>query len=299
VKLAVVILNWNALEDTAACLRAVQGWGALDGSERPVVWVVDNASLPPALTPIRETNPDVRIVESPTNRGFGGGNNLGIEAALRGGADAVLLLNNDASVDATSVTTLLATLASGPTIGAVGPTIWHRDECVAAGGRDIARHAATHLRPRVPPAGLVDVDYVPGTVALLRREVFDAVGLFDEDYFFGGEMADLCHRARLRGFRSVLDPRAQARHDLDRSLRLRESLHVYYVVRNRFLYVRKHHARRLTWFYGRWILRGAASAMSALCRGRLARARAVALGVLDGVQGRFGGQNERVLGNRR
>jgi GT2 family glycosyltransferase len=296
-KLSVVILNWNAIEDTVSCLRAVRSWAWPDGVDRPAVWVVDNASRPPGIEPIRGPFPDTHIIESPINRGFGGGNNLGIEAALRRGAEAVLLLNNDASVETESVATMLTTLSLDPAIGTVGPTIWHRGECVAAGGRDIARYAVTHIRPRLPPASLVDVDYVPGTVALLRRQVFEMVGLFDEEYFFGGEMADLCYRARLHGFRSVIDPGGRARHDLDRSLDLRETLHVYYVVRNRFLYVRKHHARRAAWLYGRWILRGAAAALAALCRGNSPRARAISLGVLDGVHGRFGGRNERVLGS--
>ncbi len=297
VKLSVVILNWNAADDTVACLRSVEAWDAKGIVDRPTIWVVDNASRPPGIEPIRREFPDVRILESPTNRGFGGGNNLGIEAALRHGADAVLLLNNDAFVDAESVAAIVATLSADAAIGVVGPTVWHRGECVSAGGRDIARYSVTHLRPRVLPTSRVDVDYVPGTVALLRRQVFERAGLFDEEYFFGGEMADLCHRARLHGLRSVIDPRGRARHDLDRSLGLRETLHAYYVVRNRFLYVRKHHARRATWLYGRWILRGAVAILAALCRGKSTRAWAISLGVLDGMRGRFGGRNERVLGS--
>jgi GT2 family glycosyltransferase len=117
----------------------------------------------------------------------------------------------------------------------------------------------------------------------------------DDDYFFGGEMADLCHRARLRGFRSVTDPRARAQHDLDRSSRDRQTLHIYYVLRNRFLFVRKHYPRRRHWLYARWTARGILTALAALCRGNPRRARAVTLGVLDGIRGRFGGQNERVL----
>jgi GT2 family glycosyltransferase len=139
------------------------------------------------------------------------------------------------------------------------------------------------------------VDYVPGTVALVRRQVFEAVGLLDEDYFFGGEMADLCHRARRHGLRSVTDPRARAVHDLDRSSRERRTLHLYYIVRNRFLFVRKHYPRRRAWLVPVWVGWATLTALVALGRGDSRRARAAALGVLDGVRGRFGGQNERVL----
>lgn len=295
-KVSVVVLNWNAAEDTASCVRSVEAWKLPGVAAGPVVWVVDNASRPPGVEAIRREFPRVRIIESTTNRGFGGGNNLGIKAALRDGADAVLLLNNDASVDAAGVAAMLATLVSDASVGVVGPTIWHRGECVSAGGRDIARYAVTHLRPRVLPTSPVDVDYVPGTAALLGRQMFEHVGLLDEEYFFGGEMADLCQRARREGFRSVIEPLAQARHEIERSSPLRETLYAYYSVRNRFLHVRKHHARRRGRLYARWSARALMAVVASLCRGRWGRARAITMGLLDGVQGRFGGQNARVLG---
>jgi GT2 family glycosyltransferase len=190
---------------------------------------------------------------------------------------------------------MLQTLASAPEIGVVGPTVWHQGKCVSMGGRDIVRYGTTHLRLREPPTTVLDVDYVPGTIALVKREVFERVGLLDEDYFFGGEMADLCHRARLCGYRSVTDPRGRALHDLARSSQERDTLHIYYVVRNRFLFARKHHARQKARLYARWTMRASVTTLAALCRGNWKRARAVALGVLDGIRGRVGGQNERLL----
>jgi GT2 family glycosyltransferase len=126
--------------------------------------------------------------------------------------------------------------------------------------------------------------------------VSERVGLLDEDYFFGGEMADLCHRARLSGFRSVTDPRGRARHELGRSSRDRQTLHIHYVVRNRFPFVRKHYARLRVWLFASWIARGGLTVLVALGRGDGRRTKAVALALLDGAGGRFGGRNERVLG---
>lgn len=297
-KLSVVILNWNAAEDTAACVRSVRAWESAAGEGRPAILVVDNGSDPPGIDPIRREFPEVHAIESPANRGFAGGSNLGIRAALDRGSEAVLLLNNDASIDAASVAALLETLESDPSIGVVGPTLWDREQCISAGGRNIALHANTHLRPSVPPVAPLDVDYVPGTVALVRRQVFDRVGLLDEDFFFAGEMADLCQRARASGFRSVTEPRARARHNLDRSARDRQTLHIYYIVRNRFLFVRKHFPRRRGWLYARWTARAALTALVALARGRVTRARAVARGVLDGLGERYGAQRDRILRDR-
>jgi len=295
-KLAVVVLNWNAAEDTKRCLLSVKAWQLPPSVHPPTIWVVDNGSTEPGFQTLEEVHPDCRYLVSTINRGFGGGSNLGILAAMADGSEAILLLNNDATLHEEDVTSMLRTLSSDPGVGVVGPTLWDADRLLSAGGRDIARHAVTHLRPSQPPTSPVDVDHVSGTAALVHRRVFGAVGLLDEDYFFGAEMADLCLRARERGFRSVIDPGARAQHDLQRSAALRDTLHLYYVLRNRFLYVRKHHRRQRAWLCCLWSLRGVRALTVALVRGEWRRARVVGLGLIDGLSGRFGGQNERVLG---
>jgi len=295
VNLGVVVVNWNACDDTERSIRTVQGWNDRRLDEQPTLWVVDNGSQQPGIESLIQRYPDVQFLRNPSNQGYAAANNRGIVSAMESGADAILLLNNDAMLDATSAASMLATLSSYPQIGVVGPTLWNGDELLAAGGRDIARYSMTHLTPSPPPTELVDVDYVPGTVALVSRRVFDTVGLLDEDYFFSGEMADLCFRARRQGLRCVIDPHARASHDLARSARIRDTLHVYYIFRNRFLYARKHHPDRKVWLYAVWTLRGIAAAMGAVAKGNVRRARTIGLSVLDGWSGRFGGQNDRVL----
>lgn len=294
-KLAVLILNWNAELDTDRCLRSVRTWRPSDTLPEPTTWVVDNSSKKESIDWLQRNHPGTHFLLSELNRGFAGGNNLGIEAALADGSEAILLLNNDASIDDRSVVSMLRTLASGNHIGTVGPTLWHGEQLLSAGGRDIARHGSTHLRPQPLPTAAWDVDYVPGTVALVGREVFASVGTFDEDYFFGGEMADLCLRARRQGLRCVIDPQARASHDLDRSSEIRDTLHVYYVYRNRFLYIQKHHPQRRISLASIWTLRALKSVAVDLIEGRYQRAWAVWMGLRDGLAGRFGGQNDRVL----
>ncbi len=294
--LAVVILNWNSEKDTDRCIRTVQAWNHESNVPTPSIWVVDNGSRKEGFEWLQRAHPEVRFVCAGVNRGFAGGNNLGIAAALESGSDAILLLNNDASMDGRSVAAMLQVLTSSSSIGVVGPSLWHGEGLIAAGGRDIGRYSATHLKPHPLPAYVVDVDYVPGTAALVARRVFEVAGMLDEDYFFAGEMADLCFRARRLGFRSVADPSARAYHDLDRSAGIRDGLHAYYVYRNRFLYIKKHCAGRQRFLYPLWILRGAKGVLASLLRGNRLRARAIGLGLLDGVRGKFGGQNERVLG---
>ena len=81
-KLAVVVLNWNAAEDTERCLVSVEAWRLPPEHPRPAIWVVDNDSIEPGVRGLKERHPDCHYLLSPFNRGFGGGCNLGIAEAL-------------------------------------------------------------------------------------------------------------------------------------------------------------------------------------------------------------------------
>jgi len=293
-ELAVIILNWNAAAETIRCVHAIASWERL----HPTIWVVDNGSADGGTDIISRECPDVRLIRNPANLGFAGGNNRGIVEALSTGNAPILLLNNDAFIEEEDVIRLVDTLQVGTRLGLVGPLLFDadgEDTLLSAGGKDIARHINSHVRQVTAGAPVREVDYVPGTVVVVRAEVFRTVGLFDEDYFFGGEIADLCERARQQGYVSAIDTRARAFHSLNRSSDLRETLHIYYVFRNRFLFIRKF---RHTWriaLFGYWILYGLTVSLRAQLRGKPAKARAIRLGLLDGLRGRFGGQNERVL----
>lgn len=292
-ELAVVILNWNAADDTVRCVRDVAAWERI----QPTILVVDNGSADGSPEAISRECPEVHLVRCPTNLGFAGGNNRGIGEALSMGDAPILLLNNDAWVGQSDVIRLLETLQANERIGLIGPLLFdaaHRDRLLAAGSKDPARHHHSHHR-ELPAGGPVHiVECVPGTVIVGRAEVFRTVGLLDEDYFFSSEVADLCLRARQHGYLSAIDTRARAFHDLGRSSELRDTLHTYYIVRNRFLLIRKFHRRWRALFYGFWTLYSLALSLKVQWDGKLATARAVRLGLADGLRGRFGGQSERV-----
>lgn len=286
-----IVLNWNRAADTLACLHMIAEWQPV-----PVTWVVDNGSTGGAALP-DATFPGVRLIRSSINLGFAGGNNLALRQALEAGCDFVLLLNNDAWLAQADLDRLVEAMRSDPSIGVIGPVLRDRQpphRLLSAGGRDIARYVLSHDLELPPDGRLKDVTYVPGTVALLRATLLERIGLLDERYFFGGEVADLCERARAAGSRSVIHAGAQALHDLDRSSQLRDSLHAYYVFRNRFLFIRKFRAERKTRLFLVWIARGGGMTLAALVRGRFRRARAIGLGVWHGLTGQYGGRNEQV-----
>lgn len=290
--LTVVVLNWNNAAVTAACARDVSRWSRI----RPRILIVDNASAPEDRQQLRGSCTADRILESRTNLGYAGGNNLGIRAALRGGAREILLLNNDARIREDDVLRLLEGLHARRDTAVLGPALREtgRRTRLYAGGRDIAWHVRTRIPCSAAASGAPqarNVDYVPGTVALIRREAFERTGLLDEAYFFSGEMADFCRRARRSGGGCTVLTAAQAVHEIDECSPLRNTLHVYYALRNRFLYAAKHEPRRRKALTAGWIGIGLAMAVAALLRADGQKARAIAWALRDGTAGRFGNRN--------
>jgi hypothetical protein len=293
-EIAVVILNWNAADDTVRCVRHVASWDIL----RPTIIVVDNASTDGSPGVIARECPGVHLIQNSANLGFAGGNNEGIRRALSWGDTPILLLNNDACIEETDVIRLMETLVADERMGLVGPLLFdaeQRETLLAAGSRNPARHHHSHNRALPTDGPVHTVECVPGTVILVRADVFRRVGLLDERYYFASEVADLCLRAKQQGYLSAVDTRARAFHNLERSSNLRETLHSYYIVRNRFLLIRKFHQGPRLLFYAFWTLYSLALSLKVQLKGKRPAARAIRLGLLDGLQGRFGGQNERVM----
>lgn len=292
--LSVIILNWNAAADTIRCVHDVARWQHLT----PTLWVVDNGSTDDSITTITRECPDAHLLHNETNLGFAGGNNRGIIEALSQDADPLLLLNNDAHIEETDVEHLLATLHTNANIGFVGPLLFDADNkthLLAAGGLDPVLHHHGHVLELPPGSPVRRVDYIPGTVLLVNPKIFQRVGLLDERYFFTMEVADLCMRARSRGYYSILDTQAQAFHALDRSSVFRESLYTYYIIRNRYLFIRKLHPHRKLSLFSFWTLYNLALIVKVRLNHKPATARAVWLGLRDGLRGQFGGRNELFL----
>lgn len=200
-RVSIVVVSWNGFDDTRRCLESLRH---LTYPARSVV-LVDNGST----EPIGEL-PEVELIRSDVNRGFAGGANLGIRRALEGDAAYVWLLNNDTEAEPGTLSTLVATAEADPRAGIVGgvlPDAW--------GGGTIDAWTGVS-KPATGPGDRLD--YVTGACMLVRRAVFEEVGLFDEAYFFYFEDADLCLRARAAGWRLAVAPEARVAHRVGASV---------------------------------------------------------------------------------
>lgn len=240
VRVAAVVLNYCTADDTLWTIRSLQA------SRRPIqnLIVVDNGSSDGSGRRLRDLLPEVTHLQSGTNLGFSGGSNVGIREALARGADLVLLVNSDVILPPDSLARLEEALAAAPDLGIVGPLILSRSEPeqVASDGMTFSRWTGRmrHLgfgqrfgsRPR---NGCSTVDGVSGCVMLIKREVFERIGLFAEEYFFSFEDLDFCLRANRAGFRAACVDDAVAYHEGSVSIGSRSASRLYFATRNHLL----------------------------------------------------------------
>ena len=250
-----VVLNFRTPGETLRLVRSLQQ----DRAPLAGIIVVDNASGDGSAEHLRRTLVGVHVIAAATNGGFAAGCNLGIREARSRGAARVLLLNSDVSVMAGAIEALSRVMDLDARLGIVGPMLVSTgdDERIESLG---IRYAARSGRMRhvgfgrhraeVAPFGRRDVDGVTGCAMLVRREVFDAIGLLAETFFFGFEDLDFCLRARAAGFVTACIGAAVVRHQGSASIGRRSPRRLYFAVRNHLLLARRRagpHRRLTAW----------------------------------------------------
>ena len=220
-RVTAVIVTYRSAETIATCLRSLPaGMGMADG--RAVV--VDNASDDTTLEEVRLSAAGVElpveVVALPGNAGFAAGANAGL---ARADGDYVLFLNPDAVLAADTVAELIDVTSMHDRAGIVSPTLVNSDGSPqpmiedditlvrALAGMVRLRPA---VRPRTAPADgpPCTVDWIHAACILMRRELAQRLGGFDERFFFGGEDMDLCRRVREAGYQVLVVPEVRVTH---------------------------------------------------------------------------------------
>ena len=204
-EVSIVVLTWNALEYSRACLDSLRAHTPIGQGARVIV--VDNGSTDGTLPFLRGLD-WITLVENGQNLGYARGSNAGIRAAPFD--HDIVLLNNDVLIPAAGwIGELQRAAYSASDIGIVGCRL------VMPDGRLL--HAGVHTPPqslRGEQIGSLEKDVnqysadrevpsVVGACMYIRREVLDRLGMLDEDYFSYYEDTDYCLRAADAGFRTV------------------------------------------------------------------------------------------------
>lgn len=294
----IIVLNWNGWRDTIECLESVFRLdypdyqvivcdnGSSDGSlEQIRSWArgeiqVDarNPELaglisPPIRKPIPlaeigggngrvsegEGVPSLWLMQTGSNLGFAGGNNVALRYVLkRGDYDFVWLLNNDTVVRPDTLSHLVQRMTARPDAGICGSTLLYYDDpsTVQAWGGSIFNHWVArgghigHFANATPLPEASEVErkmaYVEGASMLVRSQFLEQIGLMEEGYFLTGEEIDWATRAKGR-FTLAYAPGSTIYHreggatGSHRDPSLRSSVNEFYCIRTRVLFTRKHH----------------------------------------------------------
>ena len=262
-KVCLLILTTNALAMTKEQLVDV---AELETKGMDVeCLVVDNGShdgTEEAIKNYKLSNMDYKFIQSGANLGFAGGNNVGIKDALKRRFDYIDLLNNDLILPNDLVTKLVSYMEASPEVGLASPKMYfakgyefHKDRYkenekgkviwYAGGIVDKNNVYTTHRGVDEVDRGQYDkieeTDVANGATVIIRREVFEKVGLLDSSFFLYWEDADFSQRAKRAGFGVMYYPKTWMWHKVSASTGGSGSpTNDYFLTRNRFYYAMRY-----------------------------------------------------------
>lgn len=240
-----IILNTNRKIDT---LEALHSLSENTYPEQHII-VLDNGSTDGSIAAIRQSHPEVEVIELEQNLGYAGNNNVGIRAALEAGAEWVLVLNEDTILAPDCLERLVKLGERDPQIGIVGPMVYHFNEpqiIQSAGGKMTPGWVSVHLAQNELDSGQFpdphEVDWISGCAIMVRKAVIEQVGMIDARFFYYWEETEWCLRARAAGWKIFHHPQAHLWHKgVQRDYRPGPNV-TYYSTRNRLLMLSTHHA---------------------------------------------------------
>lgn len=251
------ILNFNGSSSTFDCVESLRKINISDF--KLTILVVDNGSSE-KLSLRNESSQEIKlkIIKNEKNLGFSPGQNIGIKYAIENGADCVVVLNNDTYVHENFLKELLEAANSDDQIGILSPKIYfapgfefHKDRYkegelgkvfwYAGGKMDwkniIGHHRGVDEVDKGQFNAMEQTELATGCCMLIKKEVIDRIGMFDDKYFLYYEDADLSIRAKRSGFKIAYVPGSVIWHKNAESTGGSGSvLQDYFITRNRLVF---------------------------------------------------------------
>lgn len=251
------VLNFNGSNNTLECIESLKKINT--SGFKLTILVIDNGSSE-KLNLKSESFGEITIevIKNERNLGFSGGHNVGIRHALKADADYVVILNNDTYVDENFIVELLKAAERDNKIGVLSPKIYfapgfeyHKNRYskkdlgkvfwYAGGEMDwanvIGHHRGVDEVDKDQFDKTAETELATGCCMLIKREVFDKVGMFDDKYFLYYEDADLSVRAKKNSFKIIFVPSSIIWHKNAGSGGGSGSvLQDYYITRNRLIF---------------------------------------------------------------
>jgi GT2 family glycosyltransferase len=245
-KIAVVVLHYRNLSDTLECLDSLE---RQDYPHFEIV-LVNNDPTDAACKNSTAGYTRLHFIQNEKNLGFAEGSNVGMRFALKRGADAVLLLNNDTTTSPHLLSAFASAAASHPTAGVFGAKILYYEDPT------VLWHAGGDVHPvslRCFHEGCLDSDlekkwdtirpinYACGCALFATKEAIETVGLLAPEFFLIWEEIDWCWRMRQAGYECLYIPEARVWHKISKAFEggNRGPLWHYYYFRNRLLFLKR------------------------------------------------------------
>ncbi len=238
---SIVTVNYNGSEDTCEMIESLT---KITYPNIEII-VIDNASPNDRPRVIKERFPSVILYESIINYGFAGGNNQGI---MRARGEYVLLLNNDTIVDKGFLEPLISKLESDHTIGAASAKLrYYYDRSIIqyAGYTPINHHTMRNfaIGHKEKDRGQYDKDtdtaYAHGAAMIVPMRVIREIGMMSYTFFLYYEEADWSYRIKRAGYRICYVHNSLVYHKESISVGKLSALKIYYLNRNRIVFMRR------------------------------------------------------------
>lgn len=215
-----VVVTYNGAEWIEKCLSSLVN-SAMKGEHQVIV--IDNSSVDGTIPIIKNQFPQVELVETGDNLGFGKANNIGILKAIERNADYVFLLNQDAWVDTDTIQRLVSVSSENKEYGIVSPMHLNGDRsyidyyvnAYIAKNQSISRHILSD-RYQNKTDQIYTIDFVNAAIWLLPLDCVKKIGLFDPVFFHYGEDKNYANRVKYHNYKIGLVPAVTACHDRER-----------------------------------------------------------------------------------
>lgn len=235
-KIFVIVLNFNGQDTLVPCLASIYQSDYLNFE----VVVVDNDSRDGSLEQAMKSFSRAHFIKNSENIGFARGNNVGIRWALEKFADYILILNNDATIEKTTLSELLQTMQRNDSAGIASPLILSGDGkniWFAGGIIDWHKMRTEHLH-KTRFDSPYSSEYISGCAMFIKKDVFKKIGILDERFFLYYEDADFSMRAKKAGFDLLVVPLTRIKH-LEQSSS-KNNLKIYWLVLSGLMFFYTH-----------------------------------------------------------
>jgi GT2 family glycosyltransferase len=266
--LSIFIVNYNTKKLTMECIDSI--YKATIEDYEFEIFVVDNASMDCSVEMIKNSFPNVHVIENAENVGFSKANNQAITLSK---GRYVLLLNSDTIVEKNTISDMIRFMDTNPNAGASGCKV-----VLPSGDLDKACHrgfptpsasfyyltgldkryshnpkyTAYHMS-HLDMNKIHEIDCLVGAFMIVRRKTIHEIGLLDESYFMYGEDIDWCYRIKQAGWKIYYNPQVKITHYKGASSRKKPIKIIYEFHRAMYIFHRNHFSKKY-YFFVNWIV---------------------------------------------